>query len=431
MSLKKSSTNNMKKHLLIILSTLTLTGIAHAQMADTTSYGSLKLGDNPQSYDQLARELIERNNQTYYEDFRSEFIDIDVSDLSITDANKDDVYAQRIKMMATEIQLPYNAIVKRFIDVYTRPSGTMTRVLGLGQYYFPMIESILYENDLPMELKMLPVIESAMIVRAKSRASAVGLWQFMLPTAKYYGLEINSFVDERQDPVKSTQAACKYLKDLYGMYNDWTLVIAAYNCGQGNVNKALRRVPNAKSYWDIWDYLPSETRNYVPIFIAASYAYTFHKAHGIEPAENPLPLSVDTVMVSRMMHLDQVATTLDVPSEIIKDLNPQYLKDIVPATSSAYKLILPMAAASKFAVELDSIYAKDTIYLSKYQSVDNLKEIASASSSSGSPRVTYKVKSGDTLGHIAVRYNTTVKKLQQWNGLRTTKLKIGQRILIY
>ncbi len=403
---------------------------AFAQTADTSDYGKLKLGADPSTYDSLAEKLLHHNNEQYYEDFRTEFIDIDLEGVDPKAEVSDDVYSKRIKMMATEIQLPYNEIVQRYLKVYTRPNATMSHVLGMGQYYFPIIEEALYRHGLPMELKMLPVIESALKVRARSHASAVGLWQFMLPTGKYYGLEINSFIDERQDPVKSTEAACKYLKDLYKMYGDWTLVIAAYNCGQGRVNSAIRRVPNAQSYWDIWEFLPSETRNYVPIFIAASYAYTFHKAHGIEPDDLSLPLAVDTVTVDRLLHLDQVSSVLGVNPEIIRELNPQYLKDIVPATDTNYKLVLPLAAASRYEVELDSIHARDSIYLGNYQKVENLKKDMTQRATP-QPRATYRVKSGDTLGHIAARYKTTVKKIQQWNSLKSTKLRIGQRLVIY
>lgn len=424
----------MPRAIIITIICLSIVPFVNAQTANTSDFGKINLTGDPAVYDQLLMGLKERNSEECYKRFQNDFISFDLNDVDLQGALSDDTYAKRLKMMATEIQLPYNDVVKKYIQVYTRPNAVMNRVLGLGQYYFPMIETALYKHGLPMELKMLPVIESAMIARATSRAAAVGLWQFMLPTAKYYGLEINSFIDERQDPVKSTDAACRFLLDLYKIYGDWTLVIAAYNCGPGNVNKAIRRVPNAKTYWDIWDYLPKETRGYVPAFIAASYAYTFHKAHGLEPSPINIPLAVDTVNINRMMHLDQISTTLGVPTDVIRELNPQYVKDVVPATNSSYRIVLPQYAATNFATAQQEIYAKDSIYLGKYLEIANLKSDSNkitASSSSSSPRTSYKVKSGDTLGRIALKYNVSVKQIQSWNAMKTTNLRIGQKLVIY
>ena len=362
-------------------------GAGHAQTGDTRAFGMLALnGFSASTYDSLLADYTRQNVVDSYDTFVNEFIDVDLDRVDMTGALPDEVYAERLKMMATEVQLPYNDVVKKYIQIYTRKGGVMERVLGLAQYYFPIFEEALYRYKLPMELKMLPVIESALIPRAESRAAAVGLWQFMLRTGKYYGLEINSFVDERCDPVKSTEAACKYLKDMYKIYGDWTLVIASYNCGAGNVNKALERFrsahggADAKTYWDIYEYLPRETRGYIPAFIAATYAYTYYKAHDLNPTIPWHPLATDTVHVNRMLHLEQVATTLNIPIEVLRGLNPQYTVDVIPAKNQTYALTLPQEYMTSFVRESPEIYGKDSLYLAKYLNISNLSRRARTSS---------------------------------------------------
>lgn len=412
-----------------------------AQTGDTQGFGNLKFEIPVESYDSMLVEFNTRNAREAYDRYVGEFINFDIDAVDLRSALPDQEYEKRLMMMATEIQLPYNDIVKRYIAVYTR-KGLMERILGLAQYYFPMVEEALYRHGLPMELKMLPVIESALIPKAVSSAAAVGLWQFMLRTGKYYGLEVNSFVDERCDPLKSTEAACLMLKDLYKMYGDWTLVIAAYNCGSGNVNKALKRVPNAKTYWDIYDYLPRETRGYVPGFIAASYAYTFHKAHGLEPVAPSHTITTDTVTINRMMHFEQISTTIGVPVETLRELNPQYRKDIIPARGAKYILTLPQQDISAFIEKEFDIYGKDSIYLEKYLNISNLSDIpsssnsrqtsrAASSGSSSGTKIAYKVQKGDTLGKIALKYKVTVKQIQGWNSMKNTNLSIGKTLTIY
>ncbi len=431
----------MRNTLLLILAALSLG--AAAQTGNTRNFGQLALNSDPAQYDSLLANYTRRNVVESYQRFVNEFINVDLNTVDMSNALPDAVYAERLKMMATEVQLPYNDIVKRYIQVYTR-KGLMERVLGLAQFYFPMFEEALYKYKLPMELKMLPVIESALVPRAESRVGAVGLWQFMSRTGKAYGLEVSSFVDERCDPVKSTDAACRYLRDMYRIYGDWTLVIASYNCGAGNVNKALARVPNAKTYWDIYEYLPRETRGYVPQFIAATYAYTYHKAHGLNVAPVWHPLATDTIQVTKMMHLEQVASTLNVPLEVLRGLNPQYILDIVPAKTQKYTLTLPQEYASTFVREENNIYAKDTLYLAKYLNVSNLGDIqmaegkasagssARSTASSGSSKITYKVKNGDVLGKIADRYNVSVKELMSWNKIKDARsLRAGQTLVIH
>lgn len=421
-------------------------GVSHAQTGDTRTFGMLALnGLSASTYDSLLANYTRQNVVDSYDTFVNEFIDVDLDHVDMSGALPDEVYAERLKMMATEVQLPYNDVVKKYIQIYTRKGGVMERVLGLAQYYFPIFEEALYRYKLPMELKMLPVIESALIPRAESRASAVGLWQFMLRTGKYYGLEVNSFVDERCDPVKSTEAACKYLKDMYKIYGDWTLVIASYNCGAGNVNKALERFrsahggADAKTYWDIYEYLPRETRGYIPAFIAATYAYTYYKAHNLNPTIPWHPLATDTVHVNRMLHLEQVATTLNIPIEVLRGLNPQYTADVVPAKNQTYALTLPQEYSASFVRESSEIFGKDSLYLAKYLNISNLSPeqlTASSSRSSASSakgtKITYKVKSGDILGRIAARYHVTVNQLMSWNNIRNAKsLRPGQTLVIY
>lgn len=335
---------------------------------------------------------------------------------------------RRNRDLASPIQLPYNSIVRGYINRYTDSRyGTISRILGMSQYYFPLIEDELLKEGLPIELRALPIIESALSVTAVSPMGAVGLWQFMPSTGKSYGLEVNSLVDERRDPVRSTQAACRYLKDLYAIYKDWSLAIAAYNCGPGNVNKALARAgEKSRTFWDIYDYLPRETRGYVPAFIGASYAYAYHRQHGIELTEAPIPLATDTVRIDRIMHLQQIASTIDVPIETLRQLNPQYKLDIIPATTKPYTLVLPQRSLTQYVANEPAILAKDSLYLKEYINPANLDKKRQERSGT-----VYTVKKGDTLGAIARRYRVTTAQLMRWNNIKSAhKLRIGQRLRI-
>ena len=324
--------------------------------------------------------------------------------------------------------MPYNNIVRGYINRYTDSRyGTISRILGMSQYYFPLIEDELLKEGLPVELRALPIIESALSTTAVSPMGAVGLWQFMPSTGKSYGLEVNSLVDERRDPVRSTQAACRYLKDLYAIYNDWSLAIAAYNCGPGNVNKAIARSGgNGRTFWDIYDYLPRETRGYVPAFIGASYAYAYHRQHGIELTEAPIPLATDTIRIDRLMHLGQIASTIDIPIETLRQLNPQYKLDIIPATTKPYTLVLPQRNITQYIANEPAIFAKDSAYLKEYINPANIDKKRQERSGT-----VYVVKKGDTLGAIARRYRVTTAQLMRWNGIKNAhKLRLGQRIRI-
>ena len=339
----------------------------------------------------------------------------------------DTLYKQRLNDLVSPMHLPYNYIVRNYINQYLNGRWSpLCNVVSLSKYYFPIIEEELIAADLPMELRYLPVIESNLSIRATSRMGAVGLWQFMPATGKNLGLEINSLVDERCDVLKSTRAACKFLAHLYKVYGDWTLAIAAYNCGPGNVNRALARAgQNCKTFWDIYDYLPRETRGYVPKFIAAAYAYTYHKEHNIVPKPTPDCIATDTVMVHRVMHLGQVASTLNIPLETLRDLNPQYKLDIIPATKRSYALRLPARYTSEFITNEKEIHSKDSLYLKEYINPANLEK----KRAEGVGYI-YTVRSGDNLGLIAKRNRTTVKEIMRWNKLSSTVIRPGQKLRI-
>ncbi|MFI3262135.1 MAG: transglycosylase SLT domain-containing protein [Rikenellaceae bacterium] len=423
------------KGLLIFISMFTVLSVYSQTTTVDGGDGTFKINATTQQYDSLLSDWYEKNINISYENFLNDFVDIDLStEYAPEEALPDSVYQHRLNMLASAIQLPYNPIVKQYILRYTIKYHTfMCRMIGLAQYYMPIFEKELDINGLPEELKIMPVIESALNPKIKSRAGAAGLWQFMLPTGKHYGLEYTSFVDERFDPVKSTQAACKLIKDYYKIYGDWTLVIAAYNCGSGNVNKAIKRVPNAKTYWDIYEYLPRETRGHIPSFIAMTYAYTFHKAHGFEPLAPPHPLSTDTINVSRMLHFDQITSTLNLPIDLLRDLNPQYKKDIIPAKEKEYTLVLPMDEITRFVEFEDEIYAKDSLYLKDYLNLDSKALAKSDISKSAvvSSASTYKVRKGDNLGSIAARHRVSVNSIMKLNNIKDPKkLRIGQVLKI-
>lgn len=381
----------------------------------------------PAQIDSLVALWREKQTLQSYDTFFNDYIDID-SLASSSDTTPDSVYANRLRALVSPVQLPFNPIVKNYIRRYVDTRyGTINRVLSLSRYYFPLIEEELIKADLPVELRALPIIESALSTTATSPMGAVGLWQFMPATGKSYGLEINSFVDERRDPVQATRAACRYLKDLYGIYHDWTLAIAAYNCGPGNVNKAIARSGgNGRTFWDIYDYLPRETRGYVPAFIGASYAYAYHRQHGIELTESPIPLATDTIRIDRLMHLGQIASTIDIPIETLRQLNPQYKLDIIPATTKPYTLVLPQRNITQYIANEPAIFAKDSAYLKEYINPANIDKKRQERSGT-----VYVVKKGDTLGAIARRYRVTTAQLMRWNGIKNAhKLRLGQRIRI-
>ncbi|MCM1351226.1 MAG: transglycosylase SLT domain-containing protein [Alistipes senegalensis] len=391
----------------------------------------ITLGLTAEQADSLLAVWNERLRNDSFTDFFDRYIGID-SLLDLTDNTvPDSLYVGRLRALVSPIPLAYNEIVKDRIQLYVGKQRELTsRILGKSQYYFPFIEEELIKAELPIELRAMPIIESALISTATSRAGAVGLWQFMPTTAKSYGLEVNSLVDERRDPHRSTQAAVRYLRDLYNLYGDWTLAIAAYNCGPGNVNKAIARSGTADkshSFWDIYYYLPRETRGYVPAFIGATYAYAYHRQHNIDLHETPIPIAVDTIRVNRLLHFGQIASTIDLPIETLRQLNPQYKLDIIPGTTKTYTLVLPQRNIAQYIAHEQEIHAKDSTYLKEYMNPVNLNKKLKE----GLHGTTYTVRKGDTLGGIARRYHVTVAQLMRWNNIRNAKaLRIGQRLRV-
>jgi membrane-bound lytic murein transglycosylase D len=342
----------------------------------------------------------------------------------------DSIYMERLQELPYVIEMPYNKIVGSLINLYTvRRRAQVEYMMGLGRYYFPMFEDVLNKYDIPIELKYLPIIESALNITAISRAGAAGLWQFMPSTGKIYGLEVNSLVDERFDPLKSTYAAARFLKDLYSIYQDWHLAIAAYNCGPGNVNKAIRRSGGKKDYWAIYPYLPQETRGYVPIFIAANYVMNYYQYHNLCPAQVEMPAYTDTIRVKERMHLSQVAEVLTIPLDELKSLNPQYRRNIIPGNAGIYYLRLPHQYTAHFIEQKDSILAHRADEL--VNTMRSQVEPETFDSSTENHRtLVHRVRSGETLSSIAYRYGVAVNNIKRWNGLKSSKIIIGQRLSI-
>ncbi len=341
----------------------------------------------------------------------------------------DSTYIKRLYGLPTEMELAYNDIVRRFIEMYAdRRRGQVSYMLGQGRYYFPMFEEELAKEGLPLELKYLPVIESALNPVARSRVGATGLWQFMPATGKMYKLEINSLVDERRDPQKSTEAAVRYLKDMYRIYGDWNLVIAAYNCGPGNVNKAIRRSGGKKDYWDLYPYLPKETRGYVPAFIAATYIMSYHNEHKICPAETDLPMLIDTLGINKIVHFEQISDVLNVSVDDLRKLNPQFTRDIIPGEYKEYALKLPIHDLTAFIEHQDTIYAHRAEELLTHQKTRSIA--SSGNVGAGGGYATYKVKRGDNLGAIAMRHRVSVAKIKSWNGMKSDRLSVGQTLKV-
>lgn len=350
----------------------------------------------------------------------------------------DSVYIDRLSRMPTVMEMPYNEIVRKFIDMYAgRLRNQVAFMLSACNFYMPIFEEALDTYGLPLELKYLPIIESALNPSAVSRAGACGLWQFMLNTGKMYGLESNSLVDERRDPIKATWAAARYLKEMYDIYGDWNLVIAAYNCGPGTINKAIRRAGGETDYWKIYNLLPKETRGYVPAFIAANYVMTYYCDHNICPMETNIPASTDTVLVTKNLHFEQIAELCNVPLEEVKSLNPQYKKQVIPGTTKPCTLRLPQGAISTFIDKQDTIYAHRADELFRNRKTVAVKEVTpttrrQTSAVAGKGKLTYyKIKSGDTLSSIAEKLGVRVKDIQQWNGMSNTRIAAGKQLKIY
>ena len=357
-----------------------------------------------------------------------ELTEYDMDSVRFTSDVPDSVLIQRLKDMNSFITLPFNETVKNYMVLYSEKMPTkMAHLLGLSGYYMPIFEDIFNRYGLPVELKAMAIIESALNPVAVSRAGAKGMWQFMYNTARTYGLRINSYVDERLDVEKAADAAARYLLDAYNIFGDWCLAISAYNCGAGNVNKAIRRAGGKNDFWSIYPYLPRETRGYMPAFVGALYAMTYYKEYGIVPEPVPMPAHTDTFEIRKNLHFSQITEVIGIRREDLQDLNPQYIRDIIPGNEAPYILKLPYTFTNAFLDNQDSLYT----HVSAEMAGNKVLEGPSSGGSGSEERIAYKVKSGDYLGRIASRYGVTVRQLQDWNGLKGTNLRVGQTLYIY
>lgn len=418
----------MKKYL-IALSLLLLGAAAKAQQVITVydeNTGKeetigLPEGMQDEELDSMMRQWCARTYLTY-DSAACESTGEDI-------AYEPEVYVRRLQNLPNVIEMPYNPVVRKFIDQYTgRLRRSVAMFLGASNFYMPIFEDALEAYQLPLELKYLPIIESALNPGATSKAGAGGLWQFMPTTGKRYGLDITSLIDDRRDPVKASYAAARMLRSLYEIFGDWTLVIASYNCGPGNVSKAIKRAGGEKDYWKIYPYLPSETRGYVPAFIAANYVMNYYCEHNICPASTRLPMGTDTIVVSRDVYMEQVSDVCGISMEELKALNPQYRTTKIPGNASPCNLRMPMEAIHKFIESGDSVYTHRLSELNKRRSVVEVNEKVASQSSKGTKYV--KVRRGDTLGGIASKNRTTVAKIKRLNGLKGTNIRVGQRLRV-
>ena len=372
----------------------------------------------------------------------------------------DTIYAKKLASMQTIVRMPYNNMVRTFIDTYVkRGHRQVSFMLGVSELYMPIFDEEINRAGIPYELRYLPIIESGLNATATSFAGARGLWQFMIGTGNHYGLKSNNYIDERLDPIKSTEAAVRYLKDLYKMFNNWELAIASYNCGPGNVKKAIIRSGGSTDFWKIYDWLPAETRGYLPAFIAANYAMTFYNDHGIAPMTPKVPITTDTIHVNKNLHFNQIVEVCGIDIEEIRALNPQYLKDIIPGANETYVLRLTNESITKFVEKEDVVYKHN---VDKYfppadieKMLNDAKLFASKRSSKSSSDskddkkgkkgknsknskngkngklIKYKIKPGDTLGGIAIKYDVTVKQIMKWNNMKDTRIRDGKFLNIY
>lgn len=378
--------------------------------------------------------LTEYNVKTYLKP------DADCNMPDVNPVYDKEVYKERLSKMPTVIEMPYNDAVQQMIDRYSiKLRKSVSMMLGIQNFYMPIFEEALEAYGLPLELKYLPVVESALNPNAVSRVGATGLWQFMITTAKRYGLEINSLVDERRDPVKASYAAAHYLKDLYKIFGDWNLVIAAYNCGPDNITKAIHRSKGETDYWQIYPYLPKETRGYVPAFIAANYIMTYYCDHNICPMRADLPVKTDTVMVNRDVHFEQIASVLNMDVNQLKDLNPQYRHNVVNGKTLPSAIRLPATQINNFIDNEERIYAYNSdellnkrteVEINKTAPVAVTRKKTTRRKRRTTRKKTVTIRKGDTLSEIAERNNTTVSKLKRLNNISGTNIRAGKKIRV-
>ncbi len=384
----------------------------------------------PESFETDTRKMMEN---WYLANYTA--LDADVDRTPDADATDEEII-QRLAAIPTTIELPYNSIVRAYIDAYTKRNRRLVEnMLGMSLYYMPIFEQALENEGLPQELKYLPIIESAMNPDAVSRAGATGLWQLMLPTARGLGMEVNTLVDERRDPVVSSREAARYLRQLYEIYNDWSLAIAAYNCGPGNVNKALRRcTADKKDFWSVYPYLPKETRGYLPGFIAATYVMNNYKHHNISPALAKRPIITDSVHVNRRIYFQQIADVLQMPVEEIKVLNPQYRQGCIPGDIRPYSLVLPSNQIYSYILSEDAISNHNADLYARRYTVEPASAATAAENAEGewvtTEKVIYhKVKRNESMSKIAKHYGVSLSSLRRANGnIRSPKR--GQKLKV-
>lgn len=425
--------NVLKKDTITVVDSLITTQFVNEQeqtLVLTTTKDSVqfRLHDDPlaERLDSLWRRELARYD--LFDSINKMVHELDYKEEVIVDLPTDTLKKRLALIDAkTPFNVAYNPSLERVIRQYLkRHKPTMERLMAVSAFYFPMFEETLDKYDIPLEMKYLAIVESALRPRAKSRVGATGLWQFMFATGKMYGLDVNSYVDERMDPIKATEAACQYLAKLYAMFGDWDLALASYNSGPGNVSKAIRRSGGYQNYWNIRRNLPRETAGYVPAFLATMYLFEYADAHGYQPEKPPVNyLATDTIEIRQMITLDQVSEVTGVPMEQVQFLNPSYKLDIIPVVKDKkYYLRLPTEVSGKFVNNEAAIYAFAKAELDKREKP--LPQFFNAES-----RVRYRVRSGDYLGKIANKYGVRVSQIKKWNGLRSNNLKIGQRLTIY
>lgn len=381
----------------------------------------------------VAQEMVAVDTTTTFFDEALAWIDTTdcQSDTLITEL-PDSVYKIRLQALPLVVEVPYNEVVRRYILRYVKHSPRQLAALQRkSEYYFPIFEDIIARHQLPYELCYLSIVESALNPQARSHMGAAGLWQFMPATGKRYGLEVNSLVDERMDPIRATEAACRYLSDLYGIFNDWNLAIAAYNCGPGNVNKAIHRAGGKRDFWSIYPFLPKETRGYLPIFIAVVYAMNYAEMHGICPSEPLLTMASDTIVTNQRQHLKQIAENLDIPLSELRRLNPQYPRDIIPGNKD-YAICLPIEKTGAYIDNEHAIlaYQADELINNRRAEIELLQRTSVYGGYSINGITYYKIKEGDTLGGIAQKFHVSVKQLKAWNGLKSDAIRAGNTLKI-
>ncbi len=428
---------NVKKILLAVSFCSLFAGLAKVQAQNSTSKETAL-----QEYDPISAMLDSLTTLNHVVRFNTlNAIDKEVCTAITCPSFSDEVYRERINKINTPIPLAYNKYVRDYIDLYALRKRALTaRVMGLSNLYFPLYEEILDQEGLPLEFKYLSVIESALNPIAVSRCGATGLWQFMYNTGILYNLKVNSYTDDRKDPVKATHAACQYFKDMYGIYHDWLLVIAAYNCGAGNVNRAINRSGGKTTFWEIMPYLPKETRGYVPAFIAVNYVMNYSKEHNLYPVAPAYSyFQVDTVQVNRQVSFNVLSKQLDIPVEVISYLNPIYKRNLIPAVDGGLTLRLPTNKLAQFISLEENIYAesKPVTPVIQLASLSNDGDIITASNGkkyevvSKKIKKSHTVKRGENLSEIAAMYDASVNDIKKMNHLKSSKVHKGQKLSVY